>query len=258
VGFFESFLQENQGKGDSEMMAVILAGGKGVRLKPFTMVIPKPLLPIGDLPIIEVVIRQIAASGINRIAMMLGHMAQLFMATFGDGSRWGVKIEYYIEEEPLGTAGSLRMLKNPEERLLVMNGDILTTLDYGRVVDYHSAREACGTIAVTKRKANIDYGVIIKSREGLLREYREKPVLEYDVSMGINVLSTESLSFIPSEGKFDIPQLMTALVAAGKKVICYDTECYWQDIGRFEDYEQASADFVNDPNLFLPDLETHE
>ncbi len=240
------------------MMAVILAGGKGVRLKPFTMVIPKPLLPVGDLPIIEVVIRQIAALGIKRIAMMLGHMAQLFMATFGDGSRWGVKIEYYIEDEPLGTAGSLKMLRNPEEHLLVMNGDILTTLDYGRIVDYHSSRKAWGTIAVTKRKAPIDYGVIVKSSKGLLREYREKPVLEYDVSMGINVLSAQALAFIPSEGKFDIPHLMTGLVAAGKRVVCYETECYWQDIGRFEDYEQASADFVSDPQLFLRGLGTCE
>ena len=236
------------------MMAVILAGGKGVRLKPYTMVIPKPLLPIGDLPIIEVVIRQIAAAGIKRVAMMLGYMAQLFIATFGDGSRWGVNIEYYIEDEPLGTAGSLKMLEQPEEYLLVMNGDILTTLNYRNVVEYHRTRNASGTIAVTQRKAHIDYGVIVKTKEGFLHEYREKPVLEYDVSMGINVLSSECLSVIPSENKFDIPQLMTALKSVGKRVACYQTDCYWQDIGRFEDYEQASSDFVNNPELFLPDL----
>ena len=235
-------------------MAVILAGGKGVRLKPFTMVIPKPLLPIGDLPIIEVVIRQIAAAGIKRVAMMLGYMAQLFIATFGDGSRWGVNIEYYIEEEPLGTAGSLKMLERPEKYLLVMNGDVLTTLDYRSIVEYHRARNASGTIAVTQRKAHIDYGVILKTKKGFLHEYREKPVLEYDVSMGINVVSSECLSVIPPENKFDIPQLMTALKSAGKRVACYQTDCYWQDIGRFEDYEQASSDFVNDPKLFLPDL----
>jgi len=231
------------------MMAVILAGGKGVRLKPFTMTIPKPLLPIGDVPIIEVVIRQVAAAGIKRVAVMLGYMAQLFIATFGDGSHWGVEIEYYLEDEPLGTAGSLRMLKSPERHMLVMNGDILTTLDYRKIVDYHKAHNASGTIAVTQRKAHIDYGVIIKSDGGVLGEYREKPVLEYDVSMGINVLSSESLDFIPSDGKF--PELMTALTRAGKKVVCYDTDCYWQDIGRFEDYEQASADFVANPGYFL-------
>lgn len=236
------------------MMAVILAGGKGVRLKPFTMVIPKPLLPVGDLPIVEVVIRQLAATGIKRIAMMLGHMAQLFIASFGDGSRWDVKIEYYIEDEPLGTAGSLRMLENPERDLVVMNADILTTLDYRKIIEYHRAKNAFGTIAVTKRQANIDYGVIVKTRKGLLQEYKEKPVLEYDVSMGINVLSSECLSYIPKNEKFDIPQLMTSLKRAGKKVICYETDCYWQDIGRFEDYEQASADFVGTPSLFLPDL----
>ncbi|MBN1612941.1 MAG: NTP transferase domain-containing protein [Deltaproteobacteria bacterium] len=236
------------------MMAVILAGGKGVRLKPFTMAIPKPLLPIGDLPIIEVVIRQIASAGIKRVAMMLGYMSQLFIATFGDGSKWGVQIEHYIEEEPLGTAGSLRMLTNPEEHLMVMNGDILTTLDYRNILEYHRAAHASATIAVTQRKAHIDYGVVVQTKDGLLQEYREKPVLEYDVSMGINVLSSECLSFVPFRKKFDIPELMTALKSAGKRVACYQTDCYWQDIGRFEDYEQASADFVNDPGRFLPDL----
>jgi NDP-sugar pyrophosphorylase family protein len=239
-------------------MAVILAGGKGVRLKPFTMVIPKPLLAIGDLPIVEVVIRQIAAAGIKRIALMLGYMAQLFIATFGDGSRWGINIEYYIEEEPLGTAGSLRMLKNPDKNLLVMNGDILTTLDYRKIIEYYQTQKAWGTIAVTKRQALIDYGVISKTPEGLLDAYREKPVLEYDVSMGINILSSECLSFIPSDKKYDIPHLMTALKSDGKKIICYETDCYWQDIGRFEDYKQASADFVKDPKIFLPDMKISE
>lgn len=237
-----------------EMMAVILAGGKGVRLKPYTAVIPKPLLPIGDLPIIEVVLRQIAAMGIKRIAMMLGYMAQLFVATFGDGSRWGVRIEYYIEDEPLGTAGSLKVINNPDNFLLVVNGDILTTIDYRDIIKYHRMQSASGTIAVTQRKAHIDYGVILKTKNGFLKEYREKPVLEYDVSMGINVFSSECLTIIPSKNKFDIPQLMTALKHSGKRVACYQTDCYWQDIGRFEDYEQASADFVNDPKLFLPDL----
>jgi len=235
-------------------IAVILAGGKGVRLKPFTMVIPKPLLPLGDLPIVEVVIRQLAATGVKKIAMMLGHMAQLFVASFGDGSRWGVDIEYYIEDDPLGTAGSLRLLRNPEKDLLVMNADILTTLDYRKILEYHRANKAQGTIAVTKRQANIDYGVIVKTKKGVLQEYREKPVLSYDVSMGINILSSESLSLVPKKGKFDIPQLMTALKRSGKKVLCYETDCYWQDIGRFEDYEQASTDFVRDPGLFLADL----
>ena len=199
------------------MMAVILAGGKGVRLKPFTMVIPKPLLPVGDLPIVEVVIRQIAASGIKRITMMLGYMAQLFIATFGDGSRWGVNIEYYIEEEPLGTAGSLRMLKKPEKDLLVINADTLTTLDYRKIIEYHRVCNAWGTIAITRRQAYIDYGVIVKTGEGLLGEYREKPVLEYDVSMGINVLSSKCLSFIPSDKKYDIPHLMTSLKICRKE-----------------------------------------
>lgn len=235
-------------------MAVILAGGKGVRLKPFTMVIPKPLLPVGDLPIIEIVIRQIAAMGIKRIAMMLGYMSQLFVATFGDGSRWGVTIEYYVEDEPMGTAGSLRLLKEPEKDLFVMNGDILTTLDYEAIMGFHRAKNAWGTIGVTRRQERIDYGVIIKRDDGFLGEYQEKPVLEYSVSMGINVLSSQALSLIPPEGKYDIPQLMTVLNDSGHRVACYEADCYWQDIGRFADYERASSDFTQDPQRFLPDL----
>lgn len=237
----------------NKTMAVILAGGRGVRLKPFTMVIPKPLLPVGELPIVEVVLRQLAAMGAKRVAMMLGYMAQLFIASFGDGSRWGVNIEYYVEDEPQGTAGSLRMIKDPEPHLLVMNADILTTLDYRKIVEFHRDRNAWGTIATTKRRAHIDYGVIVKSGDGLLGEYREKPVLEYDVSMGINVISSKCISYIPPDTKYDIPDLMTALVSDRKRVLCYDTDCYWRDIGRFEDYEQASADFAREPGVFLPD-----
>jgi NDP-sugar pyrophosphorylase family protein len=122
------------------------------------------------------------------------------------------------------------------------------------MIDFHSTQGASGTIAITQRKAHIDYGVILKTETGRLHEYREKPVLEYDVSMGINVLSGACLSFIPPKGRFDIPDLMMALKASGREVICYEANCYWQDIGRFEDYEQASADFVSNPKLFLPDL----
>lgn len=234
------------------MMAVILAGGKGARLKPFTMTIPKPLLPLGDVPILEVVIRQLAAAGITRIVLTLGHMAHLFIATIGDGSRWGVTIEYCVEEEPLGTAGPLLLVNNLEPSFLVMNGDILTTLDYRVLVATHLEREAWGTIAVSQREVRIDYGVVVSNTDGLLRDYSEKPTIPYEVSMGINVLSELCLDFIPRNQKFDMPELMLAMQRAGKPVVCHKTDCYWQDIGRFDDYQRASEDFVNDPSKFLP------
>jgi NDP-sugar pyrophosphorylase family protein len=233
------------------MMAVILAGGKGTRLQPFTMTIPKPLLPLGDIPILEVVIGQLAAAGVNRIILTLGHMAHLFIASIGEIPHLGVEIEYCREEIPLGTAGPIRLVKNLEENFIIMNGDLLTTIDYRALFSMHVKQNAWGTIAVNTRQINIDYGVVYTTAEGLLSDYREKPTITNDVSMGINVLSRRCLDFIPEGKKFDMPQLMLAMKQAGRPVFCYKTDCYWQDIGRFDDYQQASEDFVNNPSQFL-------
>ena len=235
-------------------MAVILAGGKGTRLKPYTITIPKPLLPLGDIPILEVVISQLAAAGISRVVLTLGHMAHLFTASFGNGNRLGVEIEYYEEEKPLGTAGPLRLIKDLDDDFIVMNGDILTTINYRHLFEKHVSQKAWGTIALSMRKVNIDYGVIETTDDDILQDYIEKPSIPYSVSMGIYILSRRCLEYIPEKGKFDMPQLMLAMRRAGKPVLCYDSECYWQDIGRFDDYQQASADFAADPSRFLPDF----
>lgn len=235
------------------MMAVILAGGKGARLKPFTMTIPKPLLPLDDVPILEVVIRQLAAARIERVVLTLGHLAHLFTASIGDGSRWGVNIEYCFEDEPLGTAGPLHLVKDLEDDFLVMNGDILTTLNYRDLIKAHRQGEAWGTIAVRRRTVQIDFGVVVTAEDGLLHDYMEKPTIPYDVSMGINVLSRRCLEFIPRLQKFDMPELMLAMRRADKRVICHKTDCYWQDIGRFDDYQRASEDFASDSARFLVD-----
>jgi NDP-mannose synthase len=234
------------------MMAVILAGGKGTRLKPFTMTIPKPLLPLGDVPILEVVLRQLAAAGIRRVVVTLGHMAHLFVAGIGDGSRFGLKIDYCFEDEPLGTAGPIRLVQDLEDDFLVMNGDLLTTLDFRDLVKTHVSHAAWGTIALHKREVKIDYGVVETTPEGQLSQYIEKPTMHYEVSMGINVLSRRCVDFIPASGPFQMPELMMAMRDAGKTVLCYKTDCYWQDIGRFDDYQQASADFVESQSRFLP------
>jgi NDP-sugar pyrophosphorylase family protein len=234
------------------MMAIILAGGKGTRLKPFTVTIPKPLLPVGDTPILEIVIRQLASHGFTRVVLSLGHMAPFFTPFFSQWEQFGVSIECSIEDEPLGTAAPLALVKDIEENFLVMNGDLLTTLNYGALVDEHIARKASGTIAVNRRELKVDYGVVSATPEGLLNEYSEKPVLHYDVSMGINVLARECLQYIPSGKKFDMPELMLAMQRAGKTVLCHKTDCYWLDMGRFDDYQQASADFAEHPERFLP------
>jgi NDP-mannose synthase len=234
------------------MMAIILAGGKGTRLKPFTMTIPKPLLPLGDVPILEVVLRQLAAAGIERVIITLGHMSHLFVAGIGDGARLGLRIEYCFEDEPLGTAAPIRLVADLEDDFLVMNGDLLTTLNFRDLLDTHLRRAAWGTIALHRREVKIDYGVVETAADGLLSNYIEKPIIPYEVSMGINVLSRRCLDFIPAAGPFQMPELMLAMHRAGKPVLCYRTDCYWQDIGRFDDYQQASADFVDDPSKFLP------
>jgi NDP-sugar pyrophosphorylase family protein len=232
------------------MMAIILAGGKGRRLEPFTITIPKPLLPLGDISILEIIIRQLAAVGLSHIKLTLGHMSHLFIATIGNGSRWGVNIEYCVEEEPLGTAGPLLLLKDLDDDFLVMNGDILTTIDYKELIDVHKNHDAWATIAVSRRKVKIDFGVVKLTENGLLNNYLEKPIIPYEVSMGINVLSRKCLDFIPAGKKFDLPELILAIKRAGKRLICYKTGAYWRDIGRFDDYQQASRDFMRNPQRF--------
>lgn len=234
------------------MMAVILAGGRGTRLKPFTVTIPKPLLPLDDVPILEIVIRQLVAAGFGRIVLSLGHLHHLFTAILGDGERFGVRLEYQIEDEPLGTAGSLKLIRRCEDDFLVMNGDILTTLSYRRLFQRHRKKKAWATIAVHERTVQIDYGVVETTAAGTLANYIEKPSLPYSVSMGVNILSRQALQYIPAGRKFDMPELMLALHHAGKPVHCYRTNCYWQDIGRFDDFQNASNDYANDQQKFLP------
>jgi NDP-mannose synthase len=234
------------------MTAVILAGGKGTRLHPYTVTIPKPLLPLGDSAILEVVLAQLKAAGFDRVVITLGHMPHLFMATIGNGERWGLQIEYCREEVPLGTAGPLGQVSDLEDDFLVMNGDILTTLDYRQMFQNHQSCSAAATIALHRRVVSIDYGVIEVGQEGFLKRYIEKPEIPYTVSMGVYVLSRRCLAFIPPKQKFDMPQLMMALQQAGEPVLCYATECYWQDIGRFDDYQQASEDFSREPWQFMP------
>jgi len=234
-----------------DLTAIILAGGKGTRLRPFTMTIPKPLLPLGDVPILEIVLRQLAAAGIKRIVITLGHMAPLFVAFVGDGSQWGLNVEYSQEEEPLGTAGPLLQIKDPGEDFLVMNGDLLTTINYGDLIASHKESKAWGTISTSRREVAIDYGVIETDASNRLTNYNEKPIIKYEVSMGIYVLSKRSLALIPANQRYDMPQLMLAIHGAGKLVNCYKSDCYWQDIGRFDDYQSASEDYVQNPSRFV-------
>ena len=238
------------------MKAVILAGGKGTRLKPYTTFVPKPLMPIGDYPIIEVVLRQLRFFGINEVTIAVGHMAQLIQSFVGDGSRFDMKIDYSEETEPLGTAGPLALLRDrfaQDEEVLVMNGDLLTTLNFRNALEFHRKNQAAATICLNRREVAIDFGVLITDQAGCLKDYQEKPVLSYDVSMGINILSRAALDAIPRGRPFTIPELMLTLSRSGKKVMCFKEPCFWLDIGRVEDYSQACEEFEARRKEFLRD-----
>lgn len=229
--------------------AVILAGGEGKRLRPFTRILPKPLLPVGNIPIIEILLKQLGSAGIKEIILAVGYQADLIKLMIGDGSQWGLKIRYAIEKKPLGTAGPLKRIKRLDSNFLVLNGDLLTDLSFKDFVKYHLAKKRPATVAVHKRSVKIDFGVV-KAKESLISDYHEKPVLQYDVSMGIYAFNREIIAEIP-EGKFDFPDLVKKLIKNGKNPILYPYRGRWYDIGRPDDWEKADRIFSRKPEIFL-------
>lgn len=234
------------------MQAVILAGGRGTRLAPYTTILPKPLMPISDMPILDIVIRQLRHYGYSEITLAVGYLAELLMSYFGDGSRWGVSIRYSHEDQPLGTAGPLALIERPHEPFLVMNGDVLTALDFGDLMRFHRQGGGPATIATYPRSVKIDLGVIEFDEQANLRRYIEKPVHHYHVSMGIYVFDPMVLDAIPRGQRLDLPDLMLKLMEGGDTVRCYRYEDYWLDIGRVDDYQQAVDDFERNRRRFLP------
>ena len=233
------------------MKAVILAGGKGARLAPFTKILPKPLMPLDDMPILEVLICQMRRYGIRDIIITVGHLSELFRAFFQDGSRFGVRTRYSFEEEPLGTAGPLAMVDGLESTFLVTNGDVLTNLDFNALVDFHREQQAVATIAMHRRCVHIDLGVIECNGSHEIENYIEKPTLDYKVSMGIYVFEPKVLQYIPRGAYMDFPDLVLKLLEKGEKVVGFPYEGYWQDLGRQADYEQATIDFERMKSEFL-------
>jgi NDP-mannose synthase len=225
----------------SGMRAVILAGGKGVRLHPFTVVFPKPLVPLGDRPIIEVLIQRLISCGITDITLTLGHLAELIKAYFQHRPQLMAKacLRYIDEEEPTGTAGSLASVQGLDETFLVMNGDLLTDLDFDELVSFHRRHGAALTIAAHRRHVKVDFGVLQSDNNYQVLGYNEKPELSYDVSMGIYVYEPRVLEFITPRNYLDFPDLVLKLLAAGEKVCAMPSDCLWLDIGRPDDYARA-------------------
>lgn len=235
------------------MKAVILAGGKGSRLAPYTKVIPKPLMPIGDMPILEVLLRQVRRAGVDEFILSVGHMASLLRAFFQEGEQLGTIIRYSYEEEPLGTAGPLTLIEGLDQTFLVMNGDVLTTLDFGDLLAHHRQSGAMVTIAMYNRQVKIDLGVLQLDGGQVITGYIEKPTYEFQVSMGIYVFEPQALAYIPRGQYFDFPSLILRLLENGEKVVGYPFGGYWQDLGRPDDYEQAIQDFETMRAQFLGD-----
>lgn len=225
------------------MQAIILAGGKGTRLAPYTTVFPKPLMPIGDMPILEIVIRQLKKHGFTKIVLAVGHLAGLIEAYFGDGSKWGVEITYSREDEPLGTAGPLALIDNLDENFLVMNGDLLTNIDYSDLMRHHLTSGALSTVSVYTKEVPISLGVLELNGKGNITDYIEKPTLKYKVSMGIYIFNKNILTHIESGKYLDFPDLIKTLIQNDENVSGYMFEGYWMDIGRHEDYSKVLEEF---------------
>jgi NDP-sugar pyrophosphorylase family protein len=223
--------------------AVLMCGGLGTRLRPYTYVIPKPMFPIGERPILELLLARLRKAGITEIYISLGYKATLIESYFGDGSQYGVRLHYVREDQPLGTAGALNLLR---ERLagrpfLMMNGDLVTRLDFRAMYAYHVSRNAAITVGVKPYTVSIPYGVVDDS-DGYVTQLREKPTNTVNINAGIYLISPAGLALVPDSGRYDATQLIQAAMDGGLTVCSYLITEYWMDIGRFEDYHQANAD----------------
>lgn len=231
--------------------AVILVGGLGSRLRPYTVVLPKPLMPIGPYPILEVVVRQLAASGFDRITMAVNHQADIFKAYFNLGQKWGLQIDYSLERNPLGTMGPLKLIADLPENFLVMNGDVLTDINYNMFWNHHVDKGNDFTIATCQREIRSEFGVIEINDNDTLHSFQEKPVILSNVSMGIYMLSKSIIDFIPKDTLYGFDHLMLSMMSRGHPIHIKRHEGYWLDIGRPDDYVKAIDMFEENRDMFL-------
>lgn len=232
------------------MKAVILAGGKGTRLAPFTTVFPKPLMPLGETPILEIILRQLKKAGFSEVVLAVGYLSALIRSYFGDGRRLKMKIAYSVEDKPLGTAGPLSLIDGLNDTFLVMNGDVLTSLSFSRMLDFHRKQRAAATIAVSHRVQPVNYGVIKYDKSKSVKAYIEKPHLDYDVSMGIYYFEPAVLGWIAPGETLDLPDLVRRILNRKGRVAAFVSHDYWLDIGRHEDYAQAQEEYEKIKDTF--------
>jgi NDP-mannose synthase len=223
---------------------VVLAGGRGTRLAPYTTVFPKPLMPVGEMPVLEILLRQLARGGFTNVHLAVGYLAGLLEAYFGDGHRFGVHLHYWHEDTPLGTAGPLAAIRVDSDRLIVMNGDLLTSLNFVELVDEHIRSGAAATVGVHRREVPIEFGVVKREADRIVG-FEEKPTLAYDVSMGVYVVERSAVELIPPATHFDFPDFVQLMVDNGLNVNAYLSNGFWLDIGRHEDYQLATERFAD-------------
>ena len=226
-----------------------MAGGRGSRLGPYTTVLPKPLMPLGDRPILDVLLRQVVHAGAEHVSISVGHLGGI-IESWVRAEDFGVPISFLYESEPLGTAGALRGA-GARETFMAMNGDVLTTLSFRSLVEHHRASGAVATMAVTERTTQVEYGVVQTDGAGMLAGLEEKPHLSYTVSMGVYVFEPRAADLIAHGERIDFPDLLERAMERGERVSTYLHEGYWRDIGNPDDYQAAVADFAEDSGRFI-------
>jgi NDP-mannose synthase len=233
--------------------AVIMAGGKGTRLHPYSALFPKPLMPLGDMPILELLLRRMKAAGVREVILAVNHLRHLIEAYFGDGSELGLRLCYSSEDRPLGTAGALgNMLHKLDDTFFLMNGDLLTTMDLRRMAATHRSERADASIGIYERENKIDFGLIEFDSNNLLHAYREKPTNKYYVSMGVYILQREAVRRHVTEVDYlDMPNLLLKIKNSDGRVICFRDDCIWLDIGRPDDFALAQKMFEEDRQAFV-------
>lgn len=234
------------------LRAVILAGGKGTRLRPFTVNFPKPLVPLGDTPVLEVLLRRLIRFGITDVTLTLGHLAELVQAYFDHRKSLSqhLELQFVHEEVPTGTAGSLSLVPGLDSTFLVMNGDLLTNINFHDLVEFHRTQQAILTIATHTRLVKVDLGVLEYDSEHRITGFHEKPETTYNISMGIYVYEPRILKHIPYGKPLDFPDLVLRLLERGEKVCAFPSDCMWLDIGRPDDYARAQELFAENRESF--------
>lgn len=235
------------------MKAIIMAGGKGTRLYPYSAILPKPLMPLGDMPVLELLLRQLRHAGVDEAFLAVNHLRHLIEAFFGDGSRIGIKLRYSVEDVPLGTAGPIApILDQLGDDFIITNGDLLTTLDIGAMVRFHKETGADATVGVYPREVKIDFGLVEVDEAMRMTGYLEKPVYKHLVSMGIYMIKADRVRKFVEVGKYlDMPNLLRSIMDNGGEVRCFQKDCFWLDIGRPDDFARAQEMYERDPEVFL-------